>query len=88
MRTPARLALALSLAAGFAFGLAPSAASADHVRATTSDFTFDSFDAQYTLSREADGTARLLTVETIVARFPEGSVKISNFADLGNATVV
>jgi uncharacterized membrane protein YgcG len=66
MRTPARLALALTLAAGFALALAPSAAQAD-----TSNFTFDSFDAEYTLSREADGTSTLLVVETIVARFPD-----------------
>jgi len=66
MRTPARLALVVTLAAGFALALAPSAAQAD-----TSDFTFDSFDAEYTLSREADGTATLLVVETIVARFPD-----------------
>ncbi len=44
----------------------PSAAHAD-----TSDFTFDSFDADYTLSRDVDGTARLVVVETIVARFPD-----------------
>ncbi len=66
MRTPARLALALTLAAGFALALAPSSALAD-----TSNFTFDSFDADYTLSREADGTATLQVVETIVARFPD-----------------
>jgi len=66
MRTPTRLALAVTLAAGFALALAPSAALAD-----TSDFTFDSFDADYTLSREADGTATLQVVETIVARFPD-----------------
>lgn len=45
---------------------APAAAHAD-----TSDFTFDSFDADYTLSADADGTARLQVVETIVARFPD-----------------
>ena len=66
MRPPARLALVITLAAGFTLGLAPSAALAD-----TSDFTFDSFDADYTLSREADGTATLQVVETIVARFPD-----------------
>ncbi|MFN4002414.1 DUF2207 domain-containing protein [Microcella sp.] len=66
MRPPARLALALTLAAAFTAGLAPSAALAD-----TSDFTFDSFDADYTLSREADGTATLQVIETIVARFPD-----------------
>jgi uncharacterized membrane protein YgcG len=45
---------------------APTAAHAD-----TSDFTFDSFHADYTLSRDSDGTSRLAVVETIVARFPD-----------------
>ena len=45
---------------------APAAAHAD-----TSDFTFDSFDVDYALSADADGTARLQVVETIVARFPD-----------------
>ena len=40
----------------------PTAAHAD-----TSDFTFDSFHADYTLGRDADGTSRLAVVETIVA---------------------
>lgn len=71
MRTPARLALALTLAAGYALGFAPTAALAAPLSSDTSDFTFDSFDADYTLSREADGTATLLVVETIVARFPD-----------------
>jgi len=66
MRRPARLALTLVLATGVTLGHAPSAAVAD-----TSNFTFDSFDADYTLSREADGTATLRVVETIVARFPD-----------------
>ncbi|MEZ5187637.1 MAG: DUF2207 domain-containing protein [Microbacterium sp.] len=35
------------------------------------DFTFDSFDADYTLTRADDGTSRLRVVETIVAVFPE-----------------
>ena len=35
------------------------------------DFTFDSFDADYTLTRADDGTSRLRAVETIVAVFPE-----------------
>lgn len=66
MRTPGRLAVALTLALGVVLGLAPTAASAD-----TSDFTFDSFDAAYELGREPDGTATLRVVETIVARFPD-----------------
>jgi uncharacterized membrane protein YgcG len=46
-------------------------ASATPAVADTSDFTFDSFDAQYTLTQAADGTSRLDVVETIVARFPD-----------------
>ncbi|MBX3099721.1 MAG: DUF2207 domain-containing protein [Salinibacterium sp.] len=44
----------------------PGAAHAD-----TSDFTFDSFNADFTLSRLDDGTSRLHVVETIVAVFPD-----------------
>ena len=66
MRPLVRLTVSVLLAAGFALGLAPTAALAD-----TSNFTFDSFDAEYTLGREADGTATLQVVETIVARFPD-----------------
>ncbi|MGV8885146.1 MAG: DUF2207 domain-containing protein [Microbacteriaceae bacterium] len=47
------------------FGLASPAA------ANTSDFTFESFDADYTLTRTADGAASLTVVETIVAVFPQ-----------------
>ncbi|MER3388150.1 MAG: DUF2207 domain-containing protein [Microcella pacifica] len=71
MRTPARFALTLALAAGFALTLTPTAAIATALKSDVSDFTFDSFDADYTLSREADGTATLDVVETIVARFPD-----------------
>ncbi|MCU1578865.1 MAG: hypothetical protein JWP19_1069 [Rhodoglobus sp.] len=39
--------------------------------ADTSDFTFDSFDADYTITRADDGTSHLDVVETIVARFPD-----------------
>ena len=66
MRPLVRLTVSVLLAAGFALGLAPTAALAD-----TSNFTFDSFDAEYTLGREADGAATLQVVETIVARFPD-----------------
>jgi hypothetical protein len=37
----------------------------------TSDFTFDSFDARYELSRDDAGRAHLRVSETIVARFPD-----------------
>lgn len=39
--------------------------------ADTDDFTFDSFDADMSLSRTSDGHAELAVVETIVARFPD-----------------
>ena len=71
MRTPARFALTLALTAGFALTLMPTAAVATALKSDVSDFTFDSFDADYTLSREADGTSTLEVVETIVARFPD-----------------
>ena len=35
------------------------------------DFTFDSFTADYTLTRDADGTSHLAVVEEIVAVFPD-----------------
>ena len=40
-------------------------------RADVDDFSFASFAGDYTLSRAADGTALLTTVETFVADFPE-----------------
>ena len=49
-----------------AFVAVPIAAHAD-----TSDFTFDSFHADYTLTRAADGTSELAVVETLVAVFPD-----------------
>lgn len=67
MRTLARLGatVLLALIAAVAFAALPAAAT------DVDDFTFDAFDADYTLSREPDGTASLLVTETIVARFPE-----------------
>lgn len=58
------------LGSGFLLALAIVAVPLPAV-ADTSDFTFDSFDADYTLSRLDDGTAELAAVETIVARFPD-----------------
>ena len=49
-----------------------SAASASSlVRSDTSDFTFESFHADYTLTRDAEGLAELKVVETLVAVFPD-----------------
>lgn len=39
--------------------------------ADTADFTFDSFSADYTITRNEDGTSHLAVVETLVAVFPE-----------------
>jgi uncharacterized membrane protein YgcG len=60
------LGSAALLAVAAAVLLPATAASAD-----TSDFTFDSFDADYTITRADDGTSHLDVVETIIARFPD-----------------
>ncbi len=56
-----------------ALGVLPASAAtaAPPVRADTSDFTFESFSADYTLTRDADGLAKLKVVETLVAVFPD-----------------
>lgn len=61
-----RRILAISVLALAGVFVAAASAAAD-----TSDFTFDSFDVEYTLGRADDGTSTLSVVETIVARFPE-----------------
>ncbi|MEQ1736014.1 MAG: DUF2207 domain-containing protein, partial [Rhodoglobus sp.] len=66
-----RIFAALILAVGVVLLPAVAVLPATGARADTSDFTFDSFDADYTLTRDDDGTARLEVVETIVARFPD-----------------
>ncbi|MBN9223875.1 MAG: hypothetical protein ABS63_08320 [Microbacterium sp. SCN 70-27] len=66
----------LAAAAPAAASLAPTAPVASTVAALSAapagldDFTFDSFDGDYTISRADDGTSRLRVVETIVADFP------------------
>lgn len=62
-RFPAVGAAAL-LIAGTVLAAAPAAADVD-------DFEFESMSVEYSLSRDADGTARLRAVETLVAVFPE-----------------
>ena len=63
---PAALVLVVTLLTlgALLFGARPAAADVD-------DFTFDSFRADMTLSRAADGHAELAVTETIVARFPD-----------------
>ncbi|GGF02509.1 DUF2207 domain-containing protein [Mycetocola zhadangensis] len=41
------------------------------IRSDVSDFTFSSFEGEYTLGRDADGNSTLRVVETFVAEFPE-----------------
>ena len=50
---------------------AASATAVPLLRADTSDFTFESFDADYTLTRDDEGLAELQVVETLVAVFPD-----------------
>lgn len=52
-------------------GLAASAGALGPVATDVDDFTFDSLDADYTLTRAEDGTSRLRVVETFVAVFPD-----------------
>ena len=49
----------------------PSAAHADGIRSDVSDFTFSSFEGEYTLGRDDDGHSTLTAVETFVAEFPD-----------------
>jgi len=62
-RIAAAVAAAL-LAAGAVLAASPASAGVD-------DFEFESMSVQYSLSRDADGTARLHVVETLVALFPD-----------------
>jgi uncharacterized membrane protein YgcG len=61
---PLAAAAAALLATGLVLVGAPASADVD-------DFEFASMSVDYTLSRDADGTARLHAVETLVAVFPE-----------------
>ena len=60
----------LALLGALALVLAPLLA-APAARADTNDFSYASWDAQYRLSRDADGRAMLAVTETLVAEFPE-----------------
>ena len=51
--------------------LAGPASATPLVRSDTSNFSFESFDADYTLTRDADGLAEMRVVETLVAVFPD-----------------
>ncbi len=60
----------LALLGALALVLAPLLA-APAAHADTNDFSYASWDAQYLLSRDADGRAILAVTETLVADFPE-----------------
>jgi uncharacterized membrane protein YgcG len=65
-RTPIAIGALLLLALALILMPAPRPAWAG-----VDDFAFDSFAADYTLSRAADGTSRLKTVETLTPVFPD-----------------
>ncbi|MBN9178137.1 MAG: DUF2207 domain-containing protein [Microbacterium sp.] len=65
------IAFATVIAAPTAASAASGFSSLTAVLGDVDDFTFDSFAADYTLTRADDGTSRLEVVETIVAVFPE-----------------
>ncbi|GLI27687.1 hypothetical protein ARHIZOSPH14_19290 [Agromyces rhizosphaerae] len=79
IRLPLRFSTVATVASALALivvgaTIAASGAAAAPVRqapAGVEDFTFDSFTADYALSRDADGHAVLDVTETIVARFPD-----------------
>jgi hypothetical protein len=72
MRPSSRVLLTLLALAALLAGVgAPTSVSPAQADADTSDFEYSLFDADYTLSRAADGTSELTVVETLVAEFPE-----------------
>lgn len=64
MRKSGLFALVAALGLLLGIGATPAAASVD-------DFSFDSFHADYTLGRDAEGRSTLRTVEHFVVRFPD-----------------
>lgn len=70
MRTRRRILAALVLSALALMGVAAPASAVTRAPSDTSDFTFDSFDAVYELSRDDEGRSRMTTTETLVAVFP------------------
>lgn len=72
IRTAAAAAVALG-AVGMVGVLAPpeAAHAAQGIRSDVEDFTFSSFDGEYTLGRDDNGNSTLTAVETFVAEFPE-----------------
>lgn len=68
------LGVAIGLSVGGAAPALAAGATGAPVRTVTTDvedFTFASYDADYWLTRDAEGTSQLRTVETLVAEFPD-----------------
>jgi uncharacterized membrane protein YgcG len=66
-----RYVTAATAALALVWGAGAAPASADDDDGSLDDFTFTSLDADYTLSRAADGSSRLRVVEEFVAEFPD-----------------
>ncbi|MCP2031876.1 hypothetical protein L1277_001974 [Okibacterium sp. HSC-33S16] len=68
----AAIAVALgAVLAGPIFAPASPAAAVPSVRSDVSDFTFSSFEGEYTLGKDDEGRSTLTSVETFVAEFPD-----------------
>jgi Predicted membrane protein len=65
-----RIAAGILLLGG-ALATGPAASAALAVPGDVHDFEFESMHVEFTLTRDADGTSRLRTVETLVALFPD-----------------
>ena len=70
VRRPWRTVLVLALVAGAGALSLPAPAFADD-DGDLANFTFSSFEGEYTLGRDAEGRSTLTAVETFVAEFPE-----------------
>jgi uncharacterized membrane protein YgcG len=69
-RRSAAIVIAIAAIAGALWLPAPAVAGESGIRSGVSDFSFSSFDGEYTLGRDADGHSTLTAVETFVAEFP------------------
>ncbi|SFN75804.1 DUF2207 domain-containing protein [Mycetocola miduiensis] len=69
-RSTAAIVLAFA-AAGVLWLPVPAVAADPGIRSGVSDFTFSSFDGEYTLGRDDQGHSTLTAIETFVAQFPD-----------------
>ncbi|MET0715476.1 MAG: DUF2207 domain-containing protein, partial [Mycetocola sp.] len=69
-RSTAAIVLAFA-AAGVLWLPVPAVAADSGIRSGVSDFTFSSFDGEYTLGRDDQGHSTLTAIETFVAEFPD-----------------